>query len=272
MISCAKALEEKFIENISQGRSELTVASSEICEPLKWIDFVADLQYLRKIGKIDYHINRINDTLYAKIHLLKSFVNREVATWTPDKVTLQKLKSFGVPSASVPEAIQSYLTNCSEPSNRGFITFCLKTNPEALNQFRLPEAWRPDKSTTSNLISIGIPPKVIEEFQKQFTTLNGCELQPDWETAFENYAIHLWSYDNRNPKAPNKTVMTLDWEPSEKTSRYIKAQTDITDSELAMKLAEYRIYWYESGTHKASWDTHFKWWLLKYSGLKDSPN
>lgn len=173
-------------------------------------------------------------------------------------VALSLQQSLSISNAVLKNAFEDFKSNSNlEVSEKSFIKFC--TARFSCSEPVLPINWRP------STFAIGtIPLEVVkaELFPLFMRAYEGKCIAPDYDQFFQEFCANHWGIDCRNSATKWSTFMKRDWQPSLQTKNEI--QTYLSADEAELLIAEFRLFWKDSGQSSNDWESKLLDWVNNY--------
>ena len=170
------------------------------------------------------------------------------------KLTLQQV--LNIPQSRITVEYDRYMGLHGEYyGDKDFIRF-LKTEVNvSLERPTLPGGWMPSSEKIHG-IPLDVSKEYIPIFKEMYT---GKSFQTAcYNEAFANFCYMRWKLDSRNKKTKHATRMEMGWEPDKEKLGDISW---LTQGQLEIKIAEFKLYWKDAGSHYKDWNTPLKEYL-----------
>lgn len=191
--------------------------------------------------------------------------------WQPEESTLKRLGLLGINKGFALSQIDPFALQINERGTSGrdiqnlFFLYVKKywvyeQNDSARLMKRntkptspMTKDWKPNEATYAILEKEGVPANVIDDVLPLFTYywIERGDRRESWNTVFLNYIRH-----NTNKAPVMWSPITKDWQPSDTCLDLLQRQ-GISREFSMLCLAEFVVYWLDTGECRCSWNATF---------------
>ncbi len=193
--------------------------------------------------------------------------------WQPGEDTFRQLAQYNIPRSFAEQLIPEFVTywrERNEPSyswESKFIKRVLRewrqNESETARQqreTRMHANWRPSQDAMEILTQqAGISANFVEDAIPEFVLYWGerGESSNTWNSKFINHVRHQWArYTSAMENDAMPRPLPENWQPSESLYEVL-ALANISRAFAAQQVAEFVLYWRDSGQAYSSWNTRF---------------
>lgn len=170
------------------------------------------------------------------------------------KLTIQQV--LNIPPTRITAEYDRYMELFGEYyGDKDFVKFLKGEVNVSLERPTLPDGWMPS-STSIPGIPLEVSKEYIEIFKSMYTGKSfrtAC-----YNEAYANFCYFRWKLDSRNKKTKHATRMEMGWEPDRDK---LGDLSWLTQEQLKIKIAEFKLYWKDAGNHRTDWNAQLKEYL-----------
>ncbi len=193
--------------------------------------------------------------------------------WLPGEDTFRQLAQYNIPRDFALQLLPEFVTYWRERNEPSY-SWESKFIKRVLREWREQESdiarqkqasamhaqWRPSQDAMEILIKqAGINANFIEDAIPEFILYwrERGESSSAWNSKFINHVRHQWArYTNAMENDTRPKPLPDDWQPSESLYEVL-ALANISKAFAIEQVAEFVLYWRESGQVHGSWNTRF---------------